>query len=258
MHVVRTGSGAPVVLVHGLGSSLRNWDPVVPALSARREVIALDLPGFGQTPPLPGEVTITTLTDALEQFLTAEGLSEASVVGSSMGARMVLELARRGHGGPIVALDPGGFWTDRQVAVFGTTIAASVALVRRVQPLLPLLTSNPVGRTALLAQFSARPWALPQELVLRELRGFDDSPSLDEALESLRHGPRQQGVAAGELRGPVTIGWGRQDRVTTPSQAAEALRLFPGATLHWFEQCGHFPHWDQPEQTVELLLASTG
>ena len=65
----RTGSGRPLVLVHGLGSSIRNWDPVVPALSAEREVIAVDLPGFGASPPLAGEVTIGTLTDALQDFL---------------------------------------------------------------------------------------------------------------------------------------------------------------------------------------------
>ena len=57
MHSLRTGSGKPLLLIHGLGSSLRNWDPVLPALSAQREVIAVDLPGFGQTPALTGEVS---------------------------------------------------------------------------------------------------------------------------------------------------------------------------------------------------------
>jgi len=45
--------------------------------------------------------------------------------------------------------------------------------------------------------------------------------------------------------------------VTLPSQSARALELFPDATLHWFESCGHFPHWDQPERAAELILAST-
>ncbi|MGH3265685.1 MAG: alpha/beta fold hydrolase, partial [Trebonia sp.] len=52
MHAIRRGSGKPLLLIHGLGSSLRNWDPVLPALSAERKVIAVDLPGFGRTPPL--------------------------------------------------------------------------------------------------------------------------------------------------------------------------------------------------------------
>ncbi len=258
MHTVRRGYGTPLLLVHGLGSSTRNWDPVLPALAAKREVVLIDLPGFGQSPPLRGPVTVATLTDALQGFVHAEGLDGVDLVGSSMGARIVLEMVRRGHTGSTVALDPGGFWNDRQAKVFGTSIRASVALVRRIQPALPLLSANPVGRTALLAQFSAHPWRLPADLVLTELRGFDASPSLDQALDSLERGPRQEGVSAGALSAKVVIGWGRQDRVTTPSQARVAIERFPGASLHWFEHCGHFPHWDQPAEAAALILASTG
>ncbi len=258
MHVVRRGSGKPLLLVHGLGATWESWELVLPALAARREVVAIDLPGFGKTPPLAGEVSIATLADALTQFLEQEDLSTIDMVGSSMGARLVLELARRGVGGNVVSLDPGGFWTDSQVRYFGTSVKASIALVRVLRPVLPLLTGNPVGRTALLAQFSRRPWALPSELVLRELRGYATFPSVDAALHALVHGPRQEGAPAGSLPGRVVIGWGRQDKVLLPSQAKRAMERFPGATLHWFDKCGHFPQWDQPAQTVELILDSTG
>lgn len=259
MHSVRTGTGKPLVLVHGLGSSAGNWDPVVPALSASREVIAVDLPGFGRTPPLAGELTIGALTDAVADFLRQHDLTDVDVVGSSMGARMVLELARRGHAGTVVALDPGGFWNGPQAAIFGTSIKASITLIRRIQPLLPTLTANPVGRTSLLAQFSAAPWKLPPALVLRELRGFTKtaSPSLDAALRALVRGPRQEAMTTGAARGKIVIGWGHQDRVTLPSQAKVATAKFPTASLHWFSRCGHFPHWDQPEKTVQLILDST-
>ncbi len=260
MEATRTGSGSPLVLVHGLGSSHRNWDLVLATLGAQREVIALDLPGFGGTAPLPGEVSVATLTDALESWLSREGLRDAAVVGSSMGARMVLELARRGHSGPVVSLDPGGFWTDRQAQVFGASVKASVALVRGIQPALGVLAGNPAGRTALLAQFSAAPWKLPRDTVFTELRGFTKAaaPSLDDALRSLVRGPRQQGSAPGGTTARIVIGWGRQDRVTLPSQARTATERFPEARLHWFDKCGHFPHWDQPGQAARLILDSTG
>jgi pimeloyl-ACP methyl ester carboxylesterase len=71
------------------------------------------------------------------------------------------------------------------------------------------------------------------------------------------HGPKQQGAPAGSLRGRVVIGWGRNDRVTAPSQAKRATQLFPDASLYWFSECGHFPHWDRPRETERLILEST-
>jgi len=227
-------------------------------LKAQREVIAVDLPGFGETPALEGDVSIATLAGALEDFLTRHDLDGVDVVGSSMGARLVLELARRHRVGAVVALDPGGFWTGRQRRIFGASVGMSVRLVRAIQPVLPLLTGNPVGRTLLLGQFSAAPWRLDKDVVLRELRSFDASPSLDAALDALVHGPAQAGMPAGSARGPVVIGWGRRDLVCLPSQAARAIELFPDARLHWFEACGHFPQWDVPDQTTRLILETTG
>jgi pimeloyl-ACP methyl ester carboxylesterase len=193
----------------------------------------------------------------VQDWLAAHGLAGAPLVGSSMGGRMVLELARRGSGGDVVALDPGGFWTRREAAVFRAGIAASVALLRRVRPLLPALLGNPVGRTALLAQFSARPWALDGDVVRTELEGYLASPSFGDVLRDLTQGPRQQGGPAGSLPGRLTIGWGRRDRVTFARQAERAAHAFPDADLHWFSRCGHFPVWDAPEETVRLVLDRT-
>lgn len=258
MHHERLGAGSPLLLIHGLGSTWRTWDPVLAGLAAHREVIALDLPGFGATAPLEGEVTIARLADAVSGFIDAHGLAGVDLLGSSVGARLVLELARRGVGGTAVALSPGGFWKPRQRLAFGLSIGASIRLVRALQPVLPALTRNPVTRTALLAQLSPRPWALDPELVLRELRTWAASPSYDALLHALVHGPDQGGATRAQTPGDVVIGWGRQDRVVTPSQARRALQRFPDAELHWFDSCGHFPMWDRPEETVELVLSRTG
>lgn len=257
MHTVRTGSGRPLVLVPGVGADTGTWRPILDGLSAQREVVAVDLPGFGRTPLLDGEVSIPRYADALEAHLRAQDLADADLVGSSMGARLVVEMARRGLGRTTVALDPGGFWSPAQKKVFGTSLLASVALVRALRPALPALLGTPVGRTALLAQLSAKPWALPSDYVLREVQGLADSPGTSPAIRALANGPDQLGAAAGSLPGPMLMVWGKHDRVTPPSQASTAQQRFPDARIEVWEGCGHFPHWDQPERTVRSVLAHT-
>jgi pimeloyl-ACP methyl ester carboxylesterase len=70
--------------------------PILPQLAAQREVVAVDLPGFGETPPTPGEISIARFADELTTFLHEQDLSEVDMVGSSMGARVVLEMAGAG------------------------------------------------------------------------------------------------------------------------------------------------------------------
>ncbi|MFN3602951.1 MAG: alpha/beta fold hydrolase, partial [Dietzia sp.] len=102
---VRRGNGSPLLLVHGLGAGWRSWEPIIDELAASREVIAVDLPGFGESAPLDGEVSIATLADAVSGFIEEQGLDGVSTAGQSMGGRIVLELARRGVGGDTVAWD---------------------------------------------------------------------------------------------------------------------------------------------------------
>lgn len=253
----RQGHGPNLLLVHGLGSNSESWSPILGALAEHREVFAVDLPGHGQSPPLPGATTISSLVDALEGFIADEGLADVDLVGSSVGARLVLELARRGHAGAVVALDPGGFWNRAGAYYLGATLGASIRLVRLLRPLLPAITANPVGRSALLLQLSSRPWLVPADTALAEMRSFAATAVFDEVLKDLVLGPRQQGMPAGSARQPMVIVWGRRDRVTLARQAGRAAEGFPDAKLHWLKRCGHFPHWDRPEETVRVILDTT-
>lgn len=118
MNYIRRGTGKPLLLIHGLGGSWRTWSPILDDLAPERDVIAVD----------------------------------------PMGARLVLELARRGGVlGAVVSLDPGGFWRGWECHAFYASVYASVRLVRLLQPVMPFITGNAIGRTLLFAQFSARP-----------------------------------------------------------------------------------------------------
>ena len=255
----RRGSGKPLLLVHGLGGSWQSWRPVLDALTVERSVVAIDLPGFGKSPPLAGHVTLAALADAVTGFLHVRNLTGIDAAGVSMGARLVLELARRGGVlGAGVALSPPGFWSGVQRRSYHSGVWLAAQLARALRLAMPALVAHPGTRALLLRRFSARPKALAPALVLEELRSLaQEEGSFDDALRALVFGEPPTGAARGTIGRPVVIGWGRDDRLCPPSQAARAQALFPDARLHWFEDCGHMPHWDAPRETVQLILDST-
>jgi pimeloyl-ACP methyl ester carboxylesterase len=256
MHYIQRGTGRKLLLIHGLGGSRQSWSTIFDRLSEHRTVIAVDLPGHGDTPAEADSGTFIGLVGSVERYIAEQGLEGVDIVGSSMGARIVLELARRGGVGNVVALDPGGFWRGWERTFFKITIGLSGRLLRAIRPLLPTLSRNAVSRTALLAQLSVRPWALDPQVVAAELTGLSNTPTFDALVNDLADGPPQNGPAA-QTTGRITIGWGRQDRLCLPRQASRAQAAFPSADLHWFESSGHFPAWDMPDETVAVILRAT-
>lgn len=257
MNYIRIGAGKPLLLIHGLGGSWKSWTPILDELAKKREVYAVDLPGFGDTPALDGEVTIESLANELTKFIVTHNLIGVDVVGSSMGARLVLELVRRGSiVGAAIALNPGGFWNLWEKNIFYASISLSLKLVKLLQPLMQKITSSKIGRKILLSQFSANPGKLEPSFVLQEMRDYARAQSTDELLFNLTYGKSQEGSDR-VLKKPLVIGWGDKDNVCFSSQSKRALRLFPQAKLHILKDCGHFPQWDKPQETIQLILGST-
>jgi pimeloyl-ACP methyl ester carboxylesterase len=250
---IRRGAGRPLILVHGLGSSRNAWSLNTLALAQHREVVLPDLPGHGESPAEGDSGTFAGLARSFEMWLDSEGLAGSDMVGSSMGARLVLEMARRGKSGAVVALDPGGFWSGWERNFVSSTLRASGLLLRSLRAALPALARNGASRSLLLAQLAARPWALNGDLVAKELVSIANTSTFDSLVQDLAYGPLQSGPSASGT-GAVAIGWGRHDRLCFPSQAQRAQEAFPEARLVWFDHSGHFPMWEEPETAVRLIL----
>ena len=110
LNYVRSGPAAgtgrhSLVLLHGIGSRWQMWVPVLDLLSATNDVLALDLPGFGDSPPLPAEFEPGAggLAQAVGGFLTGLGIERPHVAGNSLGGWVALEMARRGEVSSVTA-----------------------------------------------------------------------------------------------------------------------------------------------------------
>ena len=100
------GTGEPLLLIHGLGTSSDDWAVLAPRLARTYRVLSVDLPGHGRSPALSGHPSVPAIADVLESDLDALGLSRVHLLGNSLGARLALELAGRQRALSAVALAP--------------------------------------------------------------------------------------------------------------------------------------------------------
>ncbi|RWY79907.1 alpha/beta fold hydrolase [Rhizobium leguminosarum] len=246
------GQGEPLVLLHGLGGSARSWDLVVPELQKHRRLIVLNLPGHGASPVIPDAATFDGIVAAVDMFLETQRMASVDVVGSSLGGRIVLELARRGRVRSATALDPGGFWHGWERHYVFASLMGTIKLIRALGNQRKIL-AKPGIRSVSIRQLSHKPSALSQPFVEREIRSCAQASNFGDIVRNLTSIPPQMGPAADNVQS-VAIGWGRQDKLCFPGQAIRAQTAFTGSILRWFDACGHFPIWDQPSLTVQFIL----
>jgi pimeloyl-ACP methyl ester carboxylesterase len=241
------GTREPLLLIHGLGASKSVWDPVVPLLATEREVIALDLPGFGEAPSLPAgvEPTAAALADALRDQLTARGIERPHVAGNSLCAWVGLELGRQDAARSVTCISPAGLWR----APIGPNESMTREWARRLRPLaVAAVRIGPLRRRA-LTTFSAHPGNIPpgagRELVL----GWIDADGYDGANKAMREHVFEPAGYPADV--PVTIAWAELDRLVGPPRpecrpAGAEFLVLPGV--------GHTPMWDDPELVARTLL----
>jgi len=249
----RRGTGEPLLLLHGIGSRWQVWDPVLDALAATHDTIAVDLPGFAGSAPLPGRTDIAALTDAVAAFAAALGLERWHVAGNSTGGGVALELAQRGVVASATAVSPIGFWSTRERAYGQAALTSTRAIARRARDAgaIPSLVSTAAGRTAMLSLTFARPWRLSPAECVASVDDFLDCPAWDDVHASFT------GYVAPFDHGdvPVTVAWGTQDRLLLPRQARRARRVMPRARHVALPGCGHAPFSDDPPLLADVLRA---
>ena len=253
----RGGSGPPLVLVHGLGLSWRSWRPVLDALEGRHDVVAIDLPGFGESPPLPhgAAPTPTRLADAVESELDRLGLDAPALVGNSLGGWVALELARRGRAARAVVISPSGLESPPERAL---VIALNEQMRLRARFGVPLgqwLTGTALARTMLFGGLRSQPWRLTPDAAARDLHDFGYSPGFQSTLSSTV--ATRAAMRLGEIDVPVRVAYGTLDLMLGVFTAPRFAAAIPRAELVPLLGVGHVPMLDDPELVARTILNFT-
>ncbi len=247
-----------MVLVHGIGGSWLNFEPIVPALAARHDVFAVGLLGHHEERRFGAGVrpSIAALVDGVEREMDEAGFETAHLVGNSLGGWIVLELAKRGRARSVVALAPGGGFVPR--ALMTDLIAMRLTLEHRLVASLPrarleALVRRPRPRRLLLAGTFTHPEQISAEAAIHMLRSFGGASAFVDLLRAIkRDGPLTD---MERITAPVLLAWGSRDYVLPPRFFAPILRDgIPGAEYRELPGLGHVPMVDDPELVACMIL----
>ena len=250
----RRGSGEPLVLLHALGSSRRSWDAVLPALAEHFDVIAVDLPGFGESPPLRSgiEPHPQNLARGVAELLEEQGVTVPHVVGNSLGGWIALELAGLAPVRSVTLLSPAGLWTRTPLYCRVSLELTRWAAEHASRPLSWLVRSR-VGRWLVFRQTHGRPARLSVPEAVDAIRSLGTSVGFKEAFAATLH----RGYLAGPpINAPVTVAFGSRDLLLPRRSARRLGELPPDHRVVSLPGCGHLPMTDDPEAVVRVIVES--
>ncbi|MFD8510395.1 alpha/beta fold hydrolase [Streptomyces antimycoticus] len=249
----RRGAGRPLVLLHGIGHHWQAWEPVLDILAVEREVIAVDLPGFGASDALPDGIPydLDGVIRVLGALFETLGVKRPDVAGNSLGGLLALELGRLGLVRSVTALSPAQFWNEAERRyAFGVLSVMRAGARALPPPLVAWLARGAAGRAALTGAIYARPARRSPAAVVAETRAMREAVGFDATLAAGNSELFTHDIP--DI--PVTIAWGSRDRVLPRRQGVRAKRVIPGARLVRLPGCGHVPMNDDPALVARVIL----
>ncbi|WP_259315543.1 alpha/beta fold hydrolase [Capillimicrobium parvum] len=259
-NVVEIGpaDGDPVLFIHGLGGSWRNWLEQLPVLAeAGHRAIAVDLPGFGHSEMPADKITIPGYGRWVEALCDELEVSAAAVVGNSMGGFIGTELAIQSPARVerLVLVSAAG------ISAADQRIDSALQLLYRAEAIGTYMTGLVLARAAALARrprlrraamgLAVRhPEQLSPKLAYEQITGMG-TPGFIGALDALSDYPIRHRLP--EIACPTLIVWGRQDLIVPVRDADVFEELIPDARKVIWDDTGHVAMLERPERFNELL-----
>ncbi|OBG41569.1 alpha/beta fold hydrolase [Mycobacterium sp. E3198] len=253
--VAETGTGPPVVMLHGGGpgaSGVSNYSRNIDALATHFRVIVPDMPGYGRSAKgVDHDDPFGYLADMIRGLLDELGIDTAHVVGNSYGGSAALRLAldTPHRVGKLVLMGPGGIGTTRGLPTAG--LNSLLSYYRGDGPSRDKLAT--FIRTYLVYDGSS----VPEDLIELRYRASIDPeviadpplrrPSGPTALRTLWRMDLSRDRRLKSLPTPTLVLWGRDDKVNRPAGGPMLLNLMPNADLVMTSHTGHWMQWERAE-----------
>ncbi|GAC1631323.1 MAG: alpha/beta hydrolase [Ktedonobacteraceae bacterium] len=234
MHYYRAGRrGTPIILIHGLGGSAEGWVALLPRLSQRHRVYALDLPGFGKTPLAPEGTDLNTHVFYVECFVAALGYPRVTLVGNSLGGWIATRFAAAHpeRVDRLYLLNSAGLMREGGHTPYADTREAAQDAIKRMWDY-----SLPVPGFILdaMIQNAQRPAYV----------GFIQNYTHEEELDAV----------LGQVQVPTTIIWGTQDHLLPLICAYDFHAGIARSTLVLLPGVGHTPQVGAAAEVARIIL----
>lgn len=252
-----SGSGEPLLLIHGMGSASSAWKQVTPSLERYFKVIAIDLPGHGDTPYIKGSpMDPQSLALNVLSEMSELGFESFHLCGNSLGGWISLEMASTAatRVKSLTALAPAGLWLNPYNVRYPATALARF-LARNTRRFAPTALHFEAARRLGFWDVSPRWHEFTYELCLDATIAMSKADGYYPAWDGMLM-KRFDGVIPREI--PVTIIFGDSDR-TLPATTCQERSVAP-AHARWivFPNTGHAPMWDSPNDVVAAIKETAG
>lgn len=254
------GEGVPLVLLHGVGSSAAGWDAAAQVMSTRGfEVVAVDMPGHGESAKGPGDYSLGSLASSVRDLLDHLGIRQAVIVGHSLGGGVALQFHYQypSYVAGLVLVSSGGLGREtnlilRLFAMPGSGVVLGAGLNQRTLSALSTVRST-------VRRYARQPDFLPDQ-VMDRIGRLGDPVERHSFLATLRSVVDHTGQRVSALEKlhlsnavPVLIVWGRRDSIIPVAHGERAHELLESSTLVVFDDAGHEPHRKDPARFADTL-----
>jgi pimeloyl-ACP methyl ester carboxylesterase len=255
VNYVEIGEGDPIIFIHGIAGCWRNWLENLPHFGRTHRAIALDLPGFGDSPMPSWDISMANYGRLIHDFCERLGIDQvAALVGNSMGGFVATEA---------VIDEPERF--DRLVLISAAGVSFAEwqgrpfeAGARIFQAAIPFLSGDrriywtrPLGRKLAFGRLFRNPNKLRPELLAEQVRPGLQALGFSDALTAIWGYDTRERLP--EIEIPTMVVWGLSDQIVPVEGALGYHRLIPHSRLEIFERTGHLPMLERPQRFNPLL-----